>query len=192
MPLPRGKNTEISEDGTQLVASIAGSVDFTGNVFQVKPVLEVPGDVDFSTGNINFLGDVNIRGNVLSGFTVRAMGNVRVEGVVEAGSSVEAGQGHVPAALGGDLLVQDRAARLPLGGLDEAADLLPPVHVVDLVVVKGILGDGTTTVQCQRSVFSKYVENATISVRETLQTDCIIGSHVYCGGEVGPAPPRWA
>ena len=146
VPLPRGKNTEISEDGTQLVASIAGSVDFTGNVFQVKPVLEVPGDVDFSTGNINFLGDVNIRGNVLSGFTVRAMGNVRVEGVVEAGSSVEAGG--------------------------------------DLVVVKGILGDGTTTVQCQRSVFSKYVENATISVRETLQTDCIIGSRVYCGGEV--------
>ena len=146
VPLPRGKNTEISEDGTQLVASIAGSVDFTGNVFQVKPVLEVPGDVDFSTGNINFLGDVNIRGNVLSGFTVRAMGNVRVEGVVEAGSSVEAGG--------------------------------------DLVVVKGILGDGTTIVRSHRSVFSKYIENSVIYARENLQTDCILNGSIYCDGEV--------
>ena len=146
VPLPRGKNTEISEDGTQLLASIAGSVEFTGQVFQVKPVLEVGGDVDFSTGSINFLGDVNIQGNVLSGFTVQAGGNIHVGGVVEAGSSVEAGG--------------------------------------DLVVVKGILGGGATTVRAKGSIFSKYVENAIICVRELLQTDCIIGSSVYCGGEV--------
>ena len=146
VPLPQGRNTEISEDGSKLVASIAGSVEFTGRSFQVNPVLEVPGDVDFSTGSIDFMGDINIRGSVLSGFTVRAMGNIRVAGVVEAGSTVEAGG--------------------------------------DLVVVKGILGDGTTTVQVHRSLFSKYIENATISVREDLQTDCIIGSSIYCGREV--------
>lgn len=146
VPLPKGRNTEISEDGTQLLATIAGSVEFTGRSFQVNPVLEIAGDVDFSTGNLNFMGDINIRGNVLSGFTVRARGNIQVAGVVEAGSTVEAGG--------------------------------------DLVVVKGILGDGTTTVQVHRNVFSKYVENATISVRENLQTDCIISSSIYCGGEV--------
>lgn len=146
VPLPKGRNTEISEDETQLLASIAGSVDFNGHQFQVNPIMEVAGDVDFSTGSINFMGDINIRGNVRSGFAVRAMGNIYVGGVVEAGSTVEAGG--------------------------------------DLVVVKGILGDGTTTIQVQRNVFSKYVENATISVRENLQTDCIIGSSIYCGREV--------
>lgn len=146
VPLLKGRNTEISEDGTQLLAAIAGSVDFTGRCFQVNPVLEIAGDVDFSTGSLNFMGDINIRGSVLSGFSVRAMGNIRVAGVVEAGSTVEAGG--------------------------------------DLVVVKGILGDGTTTVQVSRNLFSKYVENAVISVREDLQTDCIIGSSIYCGGEV--------
>ena len=146
VPLPQGRNTEISEDGTQLLASIAGSVEFTGRSFQVKPVLEISGNVDFSTGDLDFLGDINIRGNVLSGFTVRAMGNIHIAGVVEAGSTIEAGG--------------------------------------DLAVVKGILGDGTTTVQVHRSIFSKYVENAIISVRENLQTDCIIGSSIYCGGEV--------
>jgi len=145
-PLPKGRNTEISEDGTLLVASIAGDVEFTGRSFQVKPVLEIPGNVDFSTGNINFLGDINIRGDVLSGFTVRAMGNIQVAGVVEAGSTVEAGG--------------------------------------DLVVVKGILGDGTTIIRAHRSIFSKYIENSTIYVRENLQTDCIINSQIYSDGEV--------
>ena len=146
VPLPKGRNTEISEDGTLLIASIAGDVEFTGRSFQVKPVLEIPGNVDFSTGNINFLGDINIRGDVLSGFTVRAMGNIQVAGVVEAGSTVEAGG--------------------------------------DLVVVKGILGDGTTIIRAHRSIFSKYIENSTIYVRENLQTDCIINSQIYRDGEV--------
>ena len=146
VPLPKGRNTEISEDGLTLVASMAGHVEFTGRSFQVKPVLDIQGDVDFSTGDINFIGDINIEGDVLSGFTVRAMGSIHVGGVVEAGSSVESGG--------------------------------------DLVVVKGILGDGTTIVRSQRSVFSKYIENATIYARENLQTDCIINGSVYCDGEV--------
>ena len=54
----------------------------------------------------------------------------------------------------------------------------------DLVVVKGILGDGTTIVRAHRSIFSKYIENATIYARENLQTDCIINSRIYCDGEI--------
>ncbi len=146
VPLPQGKNTEISEDGLSLLASIAGHVEFSGRSFQVKPVMDIPGNVDFSTGNITFLGDVNVHGDVLSGFSVRAMGNIHVDGAIEAGCSVEAGG--------------------------------------DLVVVKGILGDGSTVVRAQRCVFSKYVENSTIYVRENLQTDCIINGNVYCDGEV--------
>lgn len=144
--LPKGRNTEISEDGVLLLASIAGDVEFTGRSFQVKPVFEIPGNVDFSTGDINFLGDVNIRGDVLGGFTVRAMGNIQIAGVIEAGSTVEAGG--------------------------------------DLIVAKGILGDGNSIIRAHRSVFSKYIENATIYVRENLQTDCILNSQIYSDGEV--------
>lgn len=146
VPLPKGRNTDVSEDGDALVALTAGHVEFTGRSFQVKPVLDIPGDVDFSTGNIKFLGDVNIKGDVLTGFTVRAMGSIWVGGVIEAGSTVEAGG--------------------------------------DLTVVKGILGDGTTTVRSHRCVFSKYVENATIYAKENLQTDAIINGSIYCDGEV--------
>ena len=144
--LPKGRNTDISEDGDALVATIPGHVEFTGHSFQVKPVLDIDGNVDFSTGKIKFVGDVNIKGDVLSGFSVKAMGNIYVGGVVEAGGTVEAGG--------------------------------------DLTVVKGILGDGSTVIRAGRCIFSKYIENATIHVRENLQTDCIVNGRIYCDGEV--------
>ena len=81
VPLPKGRNTEITEDGDTLIASMPGHVEFSGSTFQVKPVLDIDGDVDFSTGNIKFVGDVNIKGDVLSGFTVRSAGNIQVGGV---------------------------------------------------------------------------------------------------------------
>ncbi len=88
--LPRGRNTVISEEGDRLLAIIDGHVEFSGRSFQVKPVLEIGGDVDFSTGNINCLGDIHICGDISSGFTVRATGSITVDGVIEA-CTVEAG-----------------------------------------------------------------------------------------------------
>lgn len=93
--VPKGRNTELSEDGSTLIAAKPGHVEFDGRNFQVKPVMEIGKNVDYSTGNINFLGDIHIHGDVCSGFTVRAMGNITVDGVVEA-STIEAG---------GDLIV---------------------------------------------------------------------------------------
>ena len=89
--VPKGRNTALSEDGRALVATIAGHVEFSGRSFQVKPVLEIPGNVDFTVGDINFLGDVCIHGDICSGFNVRAMGTITVDGVVEA-CTVEAGR----------------------------------------------------------------------------------------------------
>lgn len=93
--IPKGKNTEISEDGNKLLASLDGRVEFSGRYFCVRPLLEIHGNVDYSTGNINFIGDVLIRGDVCGGFAVRAMGDIKVCGVVES-CEIEAG---------GDLIV---------------------------------------------------------------------------------------
>jgi uncharacterized protein (DUF342 family) len=88
--LPKGKNVEISEDGTSLIASIDGQVDFNDGKVNVFATYEVAADVDNSTGNIYFVGNVLVRGNVLSGFTVEAGGSVEVWGVVE-GAFIKAG-----------------------------------------------------------------------------------------------------
>lgn len=87
---PKGRNTALTADGAALVATKTGRVEFNGRTFQVKPLLEIDGNVDYSTGHINFLGDVHIHGDICTGFTVRAMGSITVDGVVEA-ATVEAG-----------------------------------------------------------------------------------------------------
>lgn len=88
--VPKGRNTALNDQGDALVATKTGHVEFNGRTFQVKPVMDIDGNVDYSTGHINFLGDVHVHGDICTGFTVRAMGDITVDGVVEA-AEVEAG-----------------------------------------------------------------------------------------------------
>lgn len=85
-----GKNVVADGEQKALYAAIDGMVVKTDNEkLNVFPVFEVNGDVDYKVGNIDFLGTVVIRGNVLSGFKVKAAGDIRISGGVE-GAEVEA------------------------------------------------------------------------------------------------------
>ena len=55
----------------------------TNGKLNVYPVYEVKGSVDNSTGDIRFVGKVVVRGNVLTGFSIKADGDIEVDGVVE-------------------------------------------------------------------------------------------------------------
>ncbi len=88
--IPNGKNTVISEDQTCLLADIDGEVVYEEKKFKVINLLTINHDVDNSIGNIDFAGDVLIKGDVREGYTVKADGNIRIIGTVE-GSTVIAG-----------------------------------------------------------------------------------------------------
>jgi len=87
---PSGRNTSLSEDGLELQASVDGAISRTATNLSVVELFTVKADVDYSTGNINFVGSVDVMGSVLSGFRVEAKGDVTVIGVVE-GAEVVAG-----------------------------------------------------------------------------------------------------
>jgi uncharacterized protein (DUF342 family) len=71
VPSPKpGRNTRW--EGGTVVAACHGVVRIAEDSFWVEEVLEVPGNVDFSVGNIDFPGDVIIRGEILDGFRIRA------------------------------------------------------------------------------------------------------------------------
>jgi len=89
--LPVGKNVEVSEDGLNCFAGIDGQVLYIGGKINVYPVFEVAGDVDTSTGNIDFLGSVIVRGSVREGFKVKAEGDVEVYGTVEGAEIIAGG-----------------------------------------------------------------------------------------------------
>ncbi len=82
-PIPKGKNTSVTEDGSALTADVDGDISFHDGVFRVESKLTVSGNVDNNTGNIHFAGDVIIEGDVKRGFHVTAGGNLTVCGLVE-------------------------------------------------------------------------------------------------------------
>jgi hypothetical protein len=79
-----GKNTMMSEDGKYLLATKSGYVYKQGDLVNVGELLTIKSDVDFSVGNIKYSGDVEIFGNVLSGFTVETEGNIHIKGEAES------------------------------------------------------------------------------------------------------------
>lgn len=86
--LRKGKNTRIED--LKIYAIVDGQVSVEKKVIHVFPVYEVKGDIDMSVGNIDFVGNVIIKGNVLTGFEVKAKGDIRVYGTVED-AKLEAG-----------------------------------------------------------------------------------------------------
>lgn len=81
---PLGKNVQAVDNN--FIAVIAGQVLIANNKINVIPVIEIKEDVDVSTGNIEFIGDVIVRGSVQPGFEIKAEGNVEIHGTVSGGT----------------------------------------------------------------------------------------------------------
>lgn len=85
-----GNKIYLSEDGLNMYSGVDGHVTLTdGRVF-VSDTYEIPADVDTSTGDIVYEGNVVVKGNVITGFSIKAKGDVVVDGVVE-GAFIESG-----------------------------------------------------------------------------------------------------
>ncbi|TAH69612.1 MAG: DUF342 domain-containing protein, partial [Anaerolineaceae bacterium] len=88
--LRHGNKITMSEDGLGLYSEVNGHVSLTdGRVF-VSDTYEITADVDPSTGDVEYDGNVVVKGNVITGFSVKAKGDIEVYGVVE-GAYLEAG-----------------------------------------------------------------------------------------------------
>jgi hypothetical protein len=112
-PLPVGKNTVAGPDGLTLYAEVSGEVAIVSKKVTVNPIKTVEGDVDFSTGDIFFNGAVNVKGNVLTGFTIVADGNVDVNGLVEGATIKSNGEIFVAGGIQGN----DKAYIQAKGGI---------------------------------------------------------------------------
>lgn len=95
-PVPSyvGKNTELNEDGTQILSKIDGQISFDGRKVSVQETYYIRGDVDNSTGDVKVQSSLDVSGIVLPGFKVEAGKNICVKGTVEnaevrAGGNIE-------------------------------------------------------------------------------------------------------
>lgn len=76
-----GAGTMQSDDGLSLLARVDGNIRWNKTSFVVDEVLRLS-DVDATTGNINFIGDIVIKGEVCEGFEVRSEKSISVGGNV--------------------------------------------------------------------------------------------------------------
>ena len=79
-----GRGTRV--EGETLVAPESGRPLLKGGRVDVVPTYDVPGDLDYSVGNIDFSGEVVVHGDVKPGFAIRAGGSVVVRGITESAS----------------------------------------------------------------------------------------------------------
>ncbi|MDR2584173.1 MAG: FapA family protein [Fibromonadaceae bacterium] len=132
----------IEEKDGRLIATAAGTPSFLDDVVMIRRNYVLPGDVDLSTGNMNFPGTVVIHGNVTDGFEVISEENIVVNGLI-SGAKIRA-KGYVKCAGG----IQGKSKAEIVAGSFVAATFVSAATIVaegDIVITKDILH---STVSC--------------------------------------------
>jgi uncharacterized protein (DUF342 family) len=109
-----GSGTVLNEEGTVISALIDGALFFEGGAFVVRKEVTIKSDIDFKTGNIDFIGDVVVSGDVFEGFKVSSSnGNVTIKGAVYSAEvsakgdvEVKKGANHAKLTAGGTIRAQ--------------------------------------------------------------------------------------
>ncbi len=112
--LKYGRNIRLSEDSTKIYSEVDGDVKLEGDTVFVANTYTVPADVDASTGDIQYNGNVVVTGNVRAGFSVEASGDIEVNGVVE-GAVLKAG---------GSIVLKRGVQGMGKGSLEAGKDII--------------------------------------------------------------------
>ena len=184
--LPKLKNAVVTPEGDKIVASCEGALSFDDDTITINPHYEV-NNVDNTTGNIKFVGDLLIKGNVISGMVVEAGGKVEVLGAVEdavikAGGDIILRSGmhgdtsRVGLVSGGDIIAKYLQSCNVLAKRDVSSDTI--VHSVircgrnvNVKGSKGLLMGGST-----RSFLG--VNAITIGSPSNIRTEVYVGIDV--------------
>jgi hypothetical protein len=156
LKLSYANNIYMSDDGTELYSEVTGHASLVqGKVF-VSAVYEVPADVDNSIGDINYPGNVLVKGNVKSGFVIHANGNIVVEGVVEGAQRGIHGMGKGLLSAEGNIVIKFiEGATVISGGYVETESIIQSMVSANTEVIvnggKGLVRGGTVRVSSKVS-----------------------------------------
>jgi uncharacterized protein len=103
---PGSQTRFVPDEPASIVAVCSGNVLLRSDgTIEVQPLVVINGNVDFSTGNIDFVGSLKVFGDIKSDFTVKVQKDLEVLGnvedaVVEAGGSVHVHKGFIGSGKG--------------------------------------------------------------------------------------------
>jgi len=84
LKLKIGNNIRLGGDGSLMIAEAAGRICQAKGEISVAEEFIVRGDVNFKVGSIDFNGFVEVRGDVLDGFSITAAKGMRISGNIGA------------------------------------------------------------------------------------------------------------
>lgn len=188
--LPLGRNVMLSQTGTEIVAKVDGVVEYKNGSLNVDEVLIINGDVDLSTGNVQFDKNIRIRGSVRPRMEVKAGGSIEVDGIVDS-ATLEAGDiihihggvqggGRGKLTAGGEIKAQyiENAIVYAEGDINSGSIVNSNVECAGFVSVKGqkasIIGGTVKSmygIDCQNSGSGSNIEtNLEVGVLPKLKT----------------------
>lgn len=91
LKLSIGKNMSYSKDRLSVVSDVDGHASLIDGKIFVSNTYEVAADVDSSTGDIEYNGNIMVKGNVRGGFSLKADGDIMINGVVEGATVIAEG-----------------------------------------------------------------------------------------------------
>jgi len=167
-----GKNVTIAQNGEIAVAEDSGQVLLSKGKISVETVMVIAGDVNTSTGNINGLGTVVVKGNVEDGFSVTAQGTIEVLGFVGKSSLTS----------GGDIVVKQG---INGGEGDDSGMIKAQKSVWASFITNATVEAGNNVVVSDGIVNSQVDANAKILCQGKRAK--IVGGHVRAAEEVNAA-----
>ncbi|MCR5768175.1 MAG: FapA family protein [Lachnospiraceae bacterium] len=90
--LQQVRNAKLSEDRLQLISEVNGHASIVEGKIFISDTYVVPANVDPTTGDIMYNGNVHVNGNVNTGYRVEASGDIIVDGIVEGAELIAGGQ----------------------------------------------------------------------------------------------------
>ncbi|MDR2559237.1 MAG: FapA family protein [Oscillospiraceae bacterium] len=86
-----GPGTAVNPQETEIKAAVSGNLVWQKGCFAIEETLVIKEDIDVSTGNIDFIGDVLVKGNVAENFTVKSKKNITINGTVTGATVIADG-----------------------------------------------------------------------------------------------------
>lgn len=176
-------NDSIAREADTIVACSDGVLLRDGEKVAIKPCLVVQEFVDFSTGNIDFNGQVVINKGVKDRFRVRATEDISIGGLVEAadleaGTNIEirsgmAGRGKGRVTTGGDLI----AKYLDSVHIEVFQNLCIRKEIINCeTFVHGVVDSPSSSVIGGRLVATGAVHVSALGSESGVRTEVVLGS----------------
>lgn len=186
--IPAGQNTAFIEGENVLRSTADGNITFRGGMFHIETVFTVQEDVGPSTGNIDFIGEVVVRGDVLEGFSIKAEKGITVRGMVKGATLESNGSILLRQGIGNSIVTTKEKFQCQFAevctitsGKDVVAGAL-----VNCTVVSGgniVVESSPGTIMGGKYTSMRNISASCIGARSYIATTLIVGSRAIASAE---------